>query len=218
MAIQISDSNHKRSCCRLIKELSKFTEADNLTDPLHVSRVLEILSQHCVLMKLMGESAVKWDLTKSQCYIAFYPDDAQEVINEISKTFAAYASLDQYGAILSHLMGLLAHNAKLKQFSDKLPFFLSQLREGEKKFGSVPMTSLLKENKTQHDLSASDLLKAHPLLDKPQFDGVPPKNNPNPIQNPEAAENTQQLQLQLQLQPTPKYTPAPTAAPKLRPF
>lgn len=206
---------NKRPCCRMMKALAQ--RADSLKDPEEVSQALNVISEHCELMKLMGQSAVKWDLSKSHCYLAVFPEDAQAIIDEIAITFAAFDYLHYFDALLFHLAGVLAHNAKLKQLSDKLPFALAEIREGEKKFGAVPETNLLKDNKVQNTLQAGDLLKAHPFLDKPQMDGAPPKDTPSPVQNSEAAENAEKLQYQLQLQPGQKYTHGMSAAPKFKP-
>jgi hypothetical protein len=195
----------KRPCCKLLRKLSD--SLDTLSDPNEANKALDMLSQNCVLMKLMGQSAAKWDLSKSDCYLAVSPDDAEIIINEIGKTAAVQSSLNKYATILSHINGIIAHNAKLKQFSDRINFLLAEVREGERKFGRVPDTLLLKENNA-NTLNAGEALAAHPLLDKPQFEGMPPKSNPNPQQNPkETTENAERLQNQLQLQPTPAPSP-----------
>lgn len=201
----------KRPCCKLLRNLSD--QLNTLKNPDDVSRALDVLSQECILMKLMGQSAAKWNLSKSDCYLAVSPDDAEIIINEISKTAAVNASLEKHAKVLNHINGIMAHNAKLQQFSDRINFLLAQIREGEKKFGRVPDTSLLKE-KQGNELSAGEALKSHPLLNKPQFDGMPPKSNPNPQQDPKATENAEALRNELQYQPSP--APAPRA-PKPRP-
>jgi hypothetical protein len=209
----IDHQNQKRACCRLLKELSQLP--DSLKNPDEVAQALEVISQHCVLMKLMGQSAVKWDMSKSQCYLAFYPEDAQAVVDEINKTFASYDNLQYFDTLLFHLAGILAHNEKLKQISDKMPFVHAEIREKEKKLGATPETIIFRDkNVNKAALGAGDLLKAHPYLDKPQMDGAASKDTPNPVQHPEAAENAQRLQLQLQHQKQNQLQLGQSNAPK----
>lgn len=215
-----SDIGEKRPCCLRLKELSQ--NLDALKDPKVVREAMEILSRHCVLMKLFGQSKIKWDLAKSDCRLAVSPEDSQAIIDEIGKTSAVNAELAKYDALLAFLNGIEANNAILKQIDDKSQVLLAAVREGEKKYGGVPETSLLKdENRVGNMLSAEDRLQAHPLLEKtPQFDGMPPKSNPDPKQDPEAAKNVAELQNrlqnQLQYQPSPSIAPPPPV-PKLRP-
>jgi len=212
---EVFHHNQKRPCCRLLKELSQLP--DSLKNPNEVAQALSVISQQCVLMKLMGQSAVKWDMSKSQCYLAFNPEDAQAVIDEISKTFASYDDLKYFEVLLHHIAGILSHNEKLKQITDKMPFVLAEIRDKEKKFGSVPETIIIRDHKTQNALQAGDLLKTHPYLDKPQMDGAAPKDTSNPVQHPEAQENAERLQLQLQNQKQLQLQPGMSSAPKYKP-
>jgi len=217
MSVKIStDASEKRPCCLRLRELSQ--NLDVLKDPKAVRDVLETLSKHCVLMKLFGQSKIKWDLAKSDCRLAVSPEDAQAIIDEMGKTSAVTAELGKYDALMAFLNGVIANNAVLKQIDEKSQVFLSELREGEKKYGRVPETSLLKdENRVANLLSAEDRLQAHPLLEKtPQFDGMPPKSNPDPKQNPEAPENAERLQNQPQNQPgfKPSLDNRPSSAPR----
>ncbi len=218
MSAQISiDAGEKRPCCLRLRELSQ--DLDSLKDPKPVHDALEIISRHCVLMKLFGQSKVKWNLAKSDCRLAVSPEDAQTIIDEFGKTSAVNAELGHHDALLAFLNGVVANNAVLKQIDDKSQVFLAALREGEKKYGRVPDTSLLKdENREANMLSAGDRLQAHPLLEKtPQFDGMPPKSNPDPKQDPEAAKNAEELQNQLQNRPEYRQSldMRPNSAPKL---
>jgi hypothetical protein len=208
----------KRPCCLMLRKLAQ--SPGTLKDPQAMEEAMNVLARHCVLMKTFGSAKVKWDLAKSDCFLAVSPDDAQTVADELGKTRAVNASLEKHDAMLAFMNGILSNNAVLKQIQDKNQVFLVALREGEKRFGRVPDTSLLKKDTTPgNELGSADRLKAHPLLSvKTQFDGVSdPKANANPKENPEAAQNQEQLQNQYKLQPKPQLTNAPSSAPKLRP-
>jgi hypothetical protein len=209
------EASEKRPCCLLLRELSKSQKS--LQDPQAVSETLEVISRHCVLMKFKGKSKIKWDLSKSDCYLAVSPESSQEIVDECGKTVAVNQSLESYDALLAYLNGIIANNAVLGQTKDKIQVFLKQLREGEKRFGRVPDTSLTKETHNENALGAGDLLQAHPLLDKPQFDGITPKSNPNPNQNPDAAKNAEELQHQLQHQLQYQPKPQSTITPRFKP-
>lgn len=205
-------------CCRLIRAYSDALMP--LKYPEKVHEVLEVVSRHCELVKLMGKEKIKWDLSKSCCYIAVSPEQSEAVIAEIAKTLAAYGAEHNDNRLLFHLSAILSHNAELTQLADRSQIFLSQLREGEKKFGGVPDTPMTKDPQTTNTLGAGELLQAHPLLNKPQFDGIDPKSNPNPVQNPEAVENVKQLQNRLQYQKQLQHTlgATPTAIDRPRPI
>jgi len=188
------ETTEKRPCCLLLREL---TEAlPSLASPEKVAEVLETISQHCVLMKLVGKSRTKIDFSKGQCYLAVHPDEAQSVITEAQKTAEAFNET-QFEVLFNKINEILANNANLKELGDKMQLLLAEMREGEKRFGAVPFTDIHKEER-RHGLSAGESLLAHPLTqDKPQMDGIDPKSNPDASINPEAAENAQRLQLEL---------------------
>jgi len=216
-----TDSAEKRLCCLRLRELSQ--NLDALKDPIAVREAMEILSRHCVLMKLFGQSKIKWDLAKSDCRLAVSPEESQAIIDEFGKTSAVNAELAKYDALLAFLNGIEANNAILKQIDNGSLVVLSEIREGEKKYGGVPETSLLKdENRVANMLSAADSLQAHPLLEKtPQFDGMPPKSNPDPKQDPEAAKNAAELQNKPENRPDyrPSLDNRPSTAPRpIRPM
>lgn len=217
--MSVSDVGEKRPCCLRLRELSQ--NLDALKDPKVVREAMETISRHCVLMKLFGQSKIKWDLAKSDCRLAVSPEDSQAIIDEIGKTSAVNAELAKYDALLAFLNAVAANNAVIKQIDNGSLVVLSEIREGEKKYGGVPETSLLKdENRVANMLSAEDRLQAHPLLEKtPQFDGIPPKSNPDPKQDPEAPENAERLQNQPQNRPgyNPSLDMRPSSAPKFRP-
>lgn len=190
------ETSQKRPCCLLLREL---TEAlPSLTTPEKTAEVLEKISEHCVLMKLVGKSKTNIDFSKGNCYLSVNPDEAQSVMTEAEKTAAVYSELEHFDALFNKINQILANNAVLKEMSGKVQFFLAQMRDGEKRFGAVPFTDIHKDQTRSHGLSAGESLQAHPLIsDKPQFDGIDPKSNPDTTINPDAAENAQQLQLDL---------------------
>jgi hypothetical protein len=205
----MADSNQskKRPCCRLLRELA--SQVDLLKDARAAEQLLDTMSKHCVIMKLAGKNRTKIDFAQSDCYMDLNPETAQTMIDEVAKTAAINSEMTMYYELLAKINHLLANNAKLQQISERMQHFLAQMREGERKFGRVPDTSLLKESQNENVLGAGSRLQAHPLLDKPQFDGITPKSNPSPEQNPEAAKNAEELQLRLQHRPTPTFTPKP---------
>jgi len=214
MAKHQTTSDDNRPCCRLLRELGK--SPSNLKDPTEVAQALSVISQHCILMQLMGQSSVKWDLSKSTCYMARVPE-AQTIIDEMGKTAAVHSGLKEFYALLNHMNGILANNATLKQISSRMQIFLAALREGEKKFGRVPDTSLISpDNANRNTLGAGAHLEAHPAFkNKSQMDGVAPKMNGDTAQNPEATKNAEQLQNQLQARPALQPKNAPSKAPTL---
>ncbi|HEV2613101.1 MAG TPA: hypothetical protein VGV92_00140 [Gammaproteobacteria bacterium] len=215
---EILETTQKRPCCLLLREL---TEAlPSLTTPEKTAEVLDTISQHCVLMKLVGRSKTKIDFSKGACFLAVNPDEAQSVITEAQKTAEAFNELAHFEELFNKINQILANNANLKDIGDKIQLFLAQMREGERRFGAVPFTDIHRDQKAGHGLSAGESLQSHPLIaDKPQFDGIDPKSNPDTQINPEAAENAarlqlelspqlrQQLQLQHGLAAAPKFTP-----------
>jgi hypothetical protein len=205
----------KRPCCLLLREL---TEAlPSLNSPEKTAEVLETISDHCILMKLAGKSKTKIDFSKGQCYLSVHPDEAQTVITEVEKTAVAFSELEHFDELYNKINQILANNANLKEIGDRIQLFLAQLREGEKRFGAVPFTDINKAE-ASHGLSAGESLQAHPLIaDKPQFDGIDPKSNPDTTINPEAAENAEELQLQYRLQNQLQFQPGPSNAPKFTP-
>jgi len=206
--VEILETTEKRPCCLLLREL---TEAlPTLTTPEKTAEVLEIISQHCVLMKLVGKSKTKIDFSKGNCFLSVNPDEAASVITEAQKTAEVFSELAHFEELFNKINQVLANNAKLKELGENMQLFLLQLREGEKgekRFGAVPFTDMHKDD-VQHGLSAGELLKAHPKLENAaQFQGQNPKSTANPVDNPDAAKNAEQLQHQLQYQPKPGNAP-----------
>jgi hypothetical protein len=203
--------NTTRPCCQLLQTLSK--SLSSLENPFEVAQALEKVKKNCILMQLMGESPVKWDLSKSTCYLARSPD-AEAIVDEMGKTAAVHAGLKDHHALLNHMNGILANNAKLKQTTSRMQVFLAKLREGETKFGAVPDTDLSSPRESlSNTLSAGALLKGHPSFkDKPQSEGMPPKVSPK--NNPEAEKNADAIRNELQNRPV--NAPKPSAAPTLR--
>ena len=192
----------KRPCCLLLRHYSEAVSA--LNDPLKTQELLDTLSKHCVALKKTTDIT---KMAKLDCYLAMHPDEAQQISREAEKTAIVYLDANDVCHTINHI---ISHNAVLQTIQAREKFLLKELREGsdksEKKFGRVPMTDLLDKSKQSHGLSAGEHLHAHPLLaEKPQFDGINPKDNANPQQNPEAAENAEKLQLQLQNQLQNQY-------------
>lgn len=204
---EILDPIEKRPCCLLLREL---TEAlPTLATSEKTAEVLDTISQHCVLMKLAGKSKTKVDFSKGQCYLAVHPNEAQTVITEAQKTAEVFNELSHFEELFNKISQIIANNANLKDMGDKLQYFLAQMREGEKRFGAVPFTDIHKDQNVAHGLSAGESLQSHPLIaDKPQFDGIDPKSNSDPVINPEAAENAKQLQLDLHPSLQPGTSPS----------
>jgi hypothetical protein len=134
------ETPEKRPCCLLLREL---TEAlPTLTTPEKTAEVLEKISEHCVLIKLVGKSKTKIDFSKGNCYLSVNPDEAAAVITEAQKTASVFNELDHFEELLNKINQILANNANLKDIGDKIQVLLAQLREGEKRFGAVPFTDI----------------------------------------------------------------------------
>lgn len=205
----VNHNPDKRPCCRLLASVSH--ELKTLQDANACHDVLQTLCENCVLLKVAGKSRVKVSQQEgetAECYLAVNPESAQESIDEITKTMTAAQLAENY-SLLAKINHLIANNPKLKQIADKLTSLIVSLREGEKKFGRVPDTKIIKdENKS---LDSKDLLQQHPLLSSPQFDGANPKSTADPVQNPKAAEEANRLQLQHA--PKPGFNPRPQRNP-----
>lgn len=67
-----------------------------------------------------------------------------------------------------------------------------RIREGEKKWGIVPDPR--EPHRESEGLRSGNRLRSHPLLSKAaEFNGIDKNLNPNPMQNPEAEHNQEDL-------------------------
>jgi hypothetical protein len=207
MANTDSINGKKRPCCQLLRQLA--AQPELLKDSNNAAQFMATMEKHCIVMQFQGKTRSKIDFAQSTCYMDMNPETAQAIIDEAGKTAAVNPDLAAYYDLLAKINHSLANNAKLQQINERMQLFLAQVREGERRFGRVPTTDLLKDNNNENTLEAGNALKTHPLLDKPQFDGITPKSNPNPVQNPEAAKNAEELQYRLQYRPQQTFTPKP---------
>lgn len=196
----------KRPCCLLLKELNQ-QGPESITYPDDCAELLNTLSQHCVVLRSVGKSKTKIDKEHATCYMAVHPESSQELIDEATKTVAVSPDLEQYYTLLAKINGALSTNIKLQQLTERHRLLLAQVREGERRYGKVPDTSLLQSNAEHNELDHSAALKEHPALKSPQFDGAPSQDNPKPSENPSAPERVQELQLQHR--PQPAFNPRP---------
>lgn len=97
-----------------------------------------------------------------------------------------------------------------------------QIREGQRAFGSVPMTEDPDSafNKRNQKGGYGERPHPHPLLaESSQFSGIDPSNNPSPVDNDQSSEKYQQDRLENQLRHEARLTKAlnksHTSAPRL---
>lgn len=86
-----------------------------------------------------------------------------------------------------------------------------QIREGQRAFGSVPMTEDPDSvfNKRNQQGGYGERPHPHPLLaESSQFSGIDPSHNPSPVDNNESSEKYQQDRLENQLRNQAKLTKA----------
>lgn len=165
------------------------------------------MEKHCVLMKKAGRSRIKFDEQYSQCYLLVDPTTARQILNEVSETITL-EGLSDYYEVLNKIESSIAKSPLLKEVADHYALLLASIRNGEKKFGAVPATVERSVTQSPELLDTRKFLMDHPrLADKPQFDGVPPKQTPIPNDNPNSSEQVNRLQHQHQ--PKPAFNPRP---------
>jgi hypothetical protein len=102
-----------------------------------------------------------------------------------------------------------------KQYSAETdPFLEYDRRRADREF-EIPLGEIVTPVKDPyHKPEMGSQLASHPLLDKAQFDGLPPQITPDPIENEEASKKAElQLQQQLQLQQAAQATPSASPSP-----
>src|SRR5689334_5789604 len=109
--------SQKRPCCKLLRELTDNLSA--LATPEETQKVLNLISQHCVSMKLAGKSKTKIDFSTGNCFIAINPDEAAGVLTEAQKTAEAYPGFEQYDELINKINAVLANNADISVIKQK---------------------------------------------------------------------------------------------------
>jgi hypothetical protein len=206
MAITDNEELYHKPCCSLLKEQSRLRES--LSDPAVCTELLACMAKHCVLMKIAGDSKVKFDAQQGQCYLLVDPTSARQILNEVSETITLEGLTDYYD-ILNKIESSIAKNPLLKEVADHHTFLLATMREHEKKFGGVPLTIEKSAIQPSEGLERQKGFEDHPLLSgSPQFDGAPPSQTAVPNDNPSSVAEVNRLQLQHQ--PKPGFNPTPS--------
>lgn len=102
-----------------------------------------------------------------------------------------------------------------KQYSAEIDAFLEYDRRRADREFEIRLGEIVTPVKDPHHKSQmGSRLAAHPLLDRAQFDGLPPQITPDPTENEEASKKAElQLQQQLQLQQAAQATPSVSPSP-----
>jgi hypothetical protein len=205
MAITHNEEISNKPCCALLREKSRSLQS--LNDPAVCTDLLECLEKHCVLMKKTDYSQVKFDEQYGQCYLLVDPGSTRQILNEATETITLEGLTDYYD-LLSKVESSIAKSPLLEEIADHHTLLLATIREGEKKFGAVPITIEKSVAQSPELMDRQSFLMDHPrLADKPQFDGVPPSQTPIPNDNPDSLDNVNRLQHQHQ--PKPAFNPRP---------